>query len=365
MSEGMAPGPDGAAAAAAPVEHRFEFTGQAGELFRIWIVNLCLTVLTLGLYSPWAKVRTRRYLYGHLRLDGSGFEYTADPKRILIGRLIALAIFGLYTLAGQFSPFLTVPVGVGMAVAYPWLAVQSAAFHHKNTRYRGVRFGFAARYGEAARVYLGWAVLSVLSFGLALPYWQGRRQQFQVEHSRYGASPFAFAWRGGPYYSTYLGAAAATGAAAAFPFLLGVFGGMALSQLPEGAVPPGAGSAALTMLVVLGYLGALAAFQAVVGAGLGNLLFAGARLGEHRFRGALRARELGRLYFSSGAAVLLSLGLLFPWARVRVARYRAEHTSLLAAGDLGAFAQEADAAAGGEFASEAADVLDFGFDFGL
>ncbi|MEM9624119.1 MAG: DUF898 family protein, partial [Pseudomonadota bacterium] len=36
------------------------FTGDGTEYFRIWIVNLTLTLLTLGIYSAWAKVRTNR-----------------------------------------------------------------------------------------------------------------------------------------------------------------------------------------------------------------------------------------------------------------------------------------------------------------
>jgi uncharacterized membrane protein YjgN (DUF898 family) len=40
----------------------FEFRGTGGEYFRIWIVNLLLTILTLGIYSAWAKVRQLRYL---------------------------------------------------------------------------------------------------------------------------------------------------------------------------------------------------------------------------------------------------------------------------------------------------------------
>ena len=40
-----------------------EFTGNAGEYFKIWIVNIALTVVTLGVYSAWAKVRKLRYFY--------------------------------------------------------------------------------------------------------------------------------------------------------------------------------------------------------------------------------------------------------------------------------------------------------------
>jgi len=66
----------------------FEFFGKGLEFFRIWIVNILLTVVTLGIYSAWAKVRTQRYLYGNTRLDGASFEYLAEPLQILQGRLI-------------------------------------------------------------------------------------------------------------------------------------------------------------------------------------------------------------------------------------------------------------------------------------
>src|SRR6059058_745587 len=43
--------------ASAPVRYRPEFTADPKEYFRIWIVNLALTIVTLGIYSAWAKVR--------------------------------------------------------------------------------------------------------------------------------------------------------------------------------------------------------------------------------------------------------------------------------------------------------------------
>ena len=54
-----------------PTRESFRFHGQAGEYFRIWIVNLSLTILTLGVYSAWAKVCTKRYYYGSIYVDES------------------------------------------------------------------------------------------------------------------------------------------------------------------------------------------------------------------------------------------------------------------------------------------------------
>src|SRR5207249_11793048 len=100
-----------------------EFTGTAAEYFRIWIVNLFFTLATLGIYSAWAKVRKRRYFYGSTRLDGDSFDYFASPKAILNGRIIAVAIFAIYALAGELYPHSRYAFWAVGVLAFPWLGV--------------------------------------------------------------------------------------------------------------------------------------------------------------------------------------------------------------------------------------------------
>src|SRR5678816_3692258 len=90
---------------AAPAEdtHAFAFTGTTSEYFRIWVVSLALSLLTLGVYSAWGKVRKRRYLYAHTRVAGDGFDYRAPPLSILRGRVAAVVLFGGIALAGPVS----------------------------------------------------------------------------------------------------------------------------------------------------------------------------------------------------------------------------------------------------------------------
>ena len=107
-----------------------EFTGTAGEYFRIWIVNLALTILTFGIYSAWAKVRKRRYFYAHTRIAGESFEYRGRPVAILIGRLLALALLVFVVLVGNLVPELSLESFSGKALFFaaavligPWLLV--------------------------------------------------------------------------------------------------------------------------------------------------------------------------------------------------------------------------------------------------
>jgi uncharacterized membrane protein YjgN (DUF898 family) len=147
---------------------RFIATGE--EYFRIWIVNLALTIITLGIYSAWAKVRKKRYFYGHTLLDGECFEYRGNPIAILKGRIIAFAMLVLYSLAGQFAPLAQLLMMLVLAVIVPWLVVRSLAFNAWNSAYRNVQFHFRGNYPEALRVVIGNGLLVLLSLGLMYPY---------------------------------------------------------------------------------------------------------------------------------------------------------------------------------------------------
>ena len=341
------------AAAAEPTWVRFRFHGNASEYFGIWIVNLCLTVVTLGIYAPWAKVRTRRYFAGNLAIGDSAFDYDADPMRILIGRGIVLAALAAYALADLVSDKLSFALAMIGFFLYPAAAVRSTAFHHRHTLFRGIRFRFSAPYAEAAFALIVAPVLATLSLGLALPWTQGRRQQFIARHSAYGTSGFGFEWSARPYYRVFWKAS-----------LLSL-GALALAGVA--AIASWRGERLARPLEIATFVPAAAAFWFAVAyaqAGLTNLLYRNARIGDLRFRSELRAQQLAWLYVTSGAAIIASLGLATPWARVRLARLRAESLALAAPTGLDAFAQASEPEEGlGAIASETADLFDF--DLGL
>ena len=68
----------------------FSYHGDTGELFKIYLVNFLLTVITLGIYRFWGKTRIRRYLWSHIEILGDRLEYIGTPKELLIGFLIVL-----------------------------------------------------------------------------------------------------------------------------------------------------------------------------------------------------------------------------------------------------------------------------------
>jgi uncharacterized protein DUF898 len=106
----------------------FAFTGSGPEYFRIWIVNVLLSVMTLGIYSAWAKVRTQRYFYRHTRVAGASFDYHGRPLAILKGRIVSVVLFGGYYIANIVSPEAGAVAFLVLVALLPWLVMRSLKF---------------------------------------------------------------------------------------------------------------------------------------------------------------------------------------------------------------------------------------------
>ncbi|MFV1921451.1 MAG: YjgN family protein [Methylotenera sp.] len=180
-----------------------EFTGKASEYFGIWIVNLLLSLLTLGIYSAWAKVRRKKYFYHHTQIDQVGFDYHAKPVSILKGRLIAFALFLAYAFGGELNLFIPMIAVAVFVLALPWLVVRASIFNARNSSHRGLRFDFVGKVGKAAKIYLLLPVLAVLSLYLAWPYVDHQRNQFLVSNHRFGLSAFDFKAKVSSFYRVY------------------------------------------------------------------------------------------------------------------------------------------------------------------
>jgi uncharacterized membrane protein YjgN (DUF898 family) len=331
----------------------FRFTGDAGEYFRIWIINLLLSVLTLGIYSAWAKVRNKQYFYRNTILDGFSLDYVADPIRILKGRLIIAAAGGVLVGAQYYSRVAYAIVFGLFLLSTPWVLVKALSFGARNTTYRNIRFAFQGTAGESYGVYLTCALVQLLTLGTATPYVNFRQHKFMVERHNYGAERFLWNRKAGDYFRVYLRALLLT-----LPIIASFIGIGALLVNLTGKSPLRIAS----LLALPGYA-CLLIPAAYLRANIANLLFDGLRVGPHALRCRQQLWPLLRLYVENLIAIVGTLGLAFPWARIRMARYKASCMKAIIVGEFNvlAFPSGNEPAAYGEAAH---DLGDFDFDLG-
>lgn len=367
----------------------FRFTGSGGEYFRIWIVNLLLTLVTVGIWSAWAKVRKTRYFWSNTQLASAAFQYHGNPVAILRGRLLAGAVFVAYSVAGRISVAAGLVAGAVLMLLGPWLFYASMRFKLTNTSWRGLRFGFDSTAGRAYAVLAPGVVLGVLFIGalatiqriapgeqanplpfvvaeLALfafwPWLHARLKAYQHGRARYGNLAFELEPSTGAFYGLY-----GKTVLFALPFFLLL--GIALAVVfaaSGGANDPAAMSRALVPIMVVTYA-VLGLSYAVVGAlftaRLQRLVLTRTHAGPVRFATSITARGLMRVWIVNGALTLLTLGMYWPWAAVAIARYRLECMTLEAGAPLETIAagsMPVERSATGEGA-----VDFFGWDIGL
>jgi len=359
---------------ARPEIEPFEFRGDTYEWLGIWIVNLFLSIITFGIYSAWAKVRMRKYFYQNTWVAGRNFDYHATGLQIFIGRVIVIVGLTIYSFLANTGPVMAVVMPLILLAVLPWLLVKALRFNAVMSSWSNVRFGFDGRAVRAFLVfilpYLGLyflifggilAVALVAEFSdenlvvvalptlivvagavLLWPFIIRLQHRFVLGNHRLGTAPFAFSSTIGPFYLAFLAMMAWIFAclvvatmifgAAAYAFISGIEAG----NEPEPAQ---------VIFLIIGLYAflfiALIPADAIYKAFIRNVLFNGTTLdNKHRLQSDMQPLRYAWILFSNAIAVLLSLGLMLPWAHIREARYSAQHTRLLPGGSLDDFLGE-------------------------
>ena len=340
-------------------EQGFSFTGKGGEYFRIWIVNLFLTIITLGIYSAWVKVRRVQYFQRNTWLNGSSFDYHGTPIAILKGRLLAVSMFVAYNLALKTMPMVGLAIALLIAAVMPLLLVKSFRFRLYNTSYRGLRFGFIGSVKSAYMKFLLLPIFTLFTLYLLAPFTHQRIKSYQHNNSRFGQTSFSFDASAGSFYKIYLQALLI------FVAIIGIFSFAAYSLL-HGQLTLDVKNKNTFIFIVMAvyaiFIIAILFIAPFFVARLQNLVWNHTRLGAHRFASTLSAGGLMWIIFSNFIFIILTLGLFKPFADIRMARYRMEHMALLPDGDVEAFiaGEQQQASATG---TEAAEIFDIDIAF--
>ncbi|KOC91353.1 YjgN family protein [Winslowiella iniecta] len=357
-----------------PQKHAVLFHGKSGEYFSVWLVNVILTIVTLGIYSAWATVRRRRYFYGNTEIDGDRFDYHARPLDILKGRIIVIVGLIAFFILSAVMPGISLVFVLAFLALIPWIIIRSWRYNALMSSYRGIRFNYHCRIGRAYWTMYLCPILLVVALYLVVTM-----VGLMAASTQSLASSLLF---GGVAFVIFMvGLAVVQGIVAALNYSLYI-NNMAFGDLPFKAE---LSKRALVKMVLVSFL-IILPFIIVAGLLIGSLfsslfyaiLFAGdpqminalivgniasliftfivlllgglvstawlsvaqrnyvyekTRLGQNiQLKSKLRTRTFLSLILTNTLIVIFTLGLGVPVAEIRLARYLAQSTAL--EGDL-------------------------------
>ena len=182
----------------------FQFTGHRGPFCKLLLINLFLTVITLGIYRFWAKTNVRRFIWSNIRFMGDPLEYTGKASELLLGFLIVIAILFPLGLVYNLIQFLVPPdyfyLHVGLEVLYYLVlfALIQVGFYRawryrmSRTTWRGIRLGLDGSTWTFLKISVGWTVLTILTLGIAFPWMAVELWRYQITHTRVGTTVTSF-----------------------------------------------------------------------------------------------------------------------------------------------------------------------------
>jgi len=288
---------------------RLSFHGKGGELFVIYLINIFLSLVTVGMYYFWGKVKIRNYLFSRTEFRQERFVFHGTGKELLIGFLKALVLFfiPLYALTAGPTLLGTGPViqAVATGLTYgivmvfvPVAMVGARRYRLSRTSWRGIRFSFRGQAWDFIKIFGLGSILSTLTLGLYFPFFDAKRYDFMVSRSYFGNRKFDFSGRGRDLFR---------------PFLLAI-----LLTLPT-----------------------LGLYWFWYWAKRQRYYWEHTSWGPARFRSTVTGRALMNLHLANFLITLFTLGLGWPWILVRKIRFVCKYLTLEGVKDLAEIYQDA------------------------
>lgn len=189
--------------------YAFSFQGKGGDYFGVVVINWLLTVITLGLYYPWAKERTLKYLYSHTNLEGDNFQFTGTGKEMFVGFIKVFGAFvalyaGVFIAAKTQNPilmiifiFLFYALLIGII---PFAIHGFYKYRMSRTSWRGVRFGYRGDRGTLVKIYFKDLLLSIVTLGLYGFWMTIDLRNYTLSNIRFGNAEFKYNAKGSEYF---------------------------------------------------------------------------------------------------------------------------------------------------------------------
>ena len=130
------------------------FSGTGGPFFVLLLVNGLLTLVTLGFYGPWAFCRIFRWKTHHTFVDGTPSQFKGTGGALFVLYLFHLILLPMVTFGFYYL--------VGMYRFHAW--------KEENTLYGGKPTSFGAGLGEYIKICLLTWILNSITFSLFAPW---------------------------------------------------------------------------------------------------------------------------------------------------------------------------------------------------
>lgn len=192
-----------------PQFRQFSYHGNGTQLFKIYIVNWLLTIVTLGFYYPWAKASILKYNYQHTSFDGSNFTFHGTGKEMFKGFIKVVALFVLLygaliaaQLSGSTLLFIIIVIAfyLILLLLIPLALHGSLRYRASRSSWRGVYFGYRGDRVTLIKQCLVDIFWTILSLGIYTSWLINNLRTYIISNIRFGNITFQYTGNGADFF---------------------------------------------------------------------------------------------------------------------------------------------------------------------
>lgn len=180
--------------------NKFIFTGEGSRYFGIWAVNIILTIITLGLYYPWAKAAIRKFFWNETQLEDDRFVFHGTGKEMFRGFVIAYVIFASLIASIYIFPMGILIFYLGLFLLAPIAIFGGWRYRMSRTSWRGIHFSFKGKLGDFLKMYYLNLLLSITTLGIYASWMRVEVMKYLFGHTQLGNYKLDFVGEGGSLF---------------------------------------------------------------------------------------------------------------------------------------------------------------------
>ena len=188
------------------MHYNLDFKGKGDSFFKIVIVNWLLTIVTLGIYYPWAKAKTLQFIFGQTTLNEDPFKFHGTGNEMFKGFIKAILLFVCFlAIAGAIVYFFELPIlgllsfYLGVIAILPLAIHGSYRYRMSRTSWRGIRFGYRGDRNEFIKLFFKWVFFTIISLGLYGSWFKMNLRSYVLSNVRFGNAELNYEGDGGDY----------------------------------------------------------------------------------------------------------------------------------------------------------------------
>ncbi|MCG2612281.1 DUF898 domain-containing protein [Flavobacterium sp. SM15] len=186
--------------------YKLNFQGKGTDFFGIIVVNWILTMLTLGLYYPWAKAKVLQYIYGATELNNDRFTFHGTGKEMFKGFIKAILIFAamygvLFLFIWLNMPFVGIFLFYVLIISIIPIAIHgSYRYRMSRTSWRGIRFGYRGDRNKFIKLFFKNIFLTIITLGIYGAWATVNIRTYVLSHIRMGSIKFKYKADGADFF---------------------------------------------------------------------------------------------------------------------------------------------------------------------